>query len=503
MTAPVRSTSRKLFTGSGRSRFRNRSALTSFERIEPNFAQYMRSLDFCPPGCYHYAGINYPLQQAETPFLQVGAQRSGKSTYAKLLALSALQSIKFGFTRSAFFFDFKGEYLALLAQLLPRESIKYIQPFDLKQGVAWDIAAEITSVAEAEVMARLLAPTNPEGHEPFFDDSAGNAIAGLLISLHVTRGVDWTLWDLAKMLNGGPSAIRAGLALAPSHNSGRIEFYFGGQKLNRDVLSTLGNRTADLSAAAEQWEKAGERVTLAGWKNGEFALLLGYSHEYPEATKALSRALLSKISRLILAEPDCYFPKSWVFLDELPFFGRLDSLPGLLSLGPARGLAASISFQDLGLMRSIYGPDLTQAINGLTPQKLFCRLSDVDTAEWASRHFGDVESIRLTRSMSHADGEKPSNTFSVGEQLHRARAVPPEDFLTIRPLSPPVVNEIRSYVVSPVLGNYPHSLHINTIRRLLPRGFEVPLPSRPLQLREPEQPRLPTRTDDEDLPYQD
>jgi hypothetical protein len=475
----------------------------ALEPIGPNFAQLMRDLDFCPPECFHYGGVNYPLHHAETPFLQVGAQRSGKSAHAKLLALTALQSIKHGLTESAFWFDFKGEYLAWLRLVLPGSSIKYIEPFDLENGVAWDVAAEITSIAEAEAMGRLLAPTNPEGREPFFDDSAGNAIAGIVVSLYVTRGHDWILSDLTKILSGGPNAIRYALARVPELNRGRIEFYFNNaQKMNRDVLGTLGNRTSDLAAAALQWEKASERVTLVGWKTGKFALLLGYSHNYPEATKAISRALLSKMSRLILAEPDWYFPRSWVFLDELPFFGRLDSLPGLLSLGPAKGLAASVSFQDVGLMRHVYGPDLMQAINGLTPQKLFCRLSDVDTAEWASRHFGEVERTRLTRSISHANGEHPSTTFSLGEHYDRTRAVRPEDFLTIRPLSPPVVNELVSYVVSPVLGNYAHALHIDTIRRLLPRGSQASTPRSLQLLPEPPRPSLPTHDDDDSaLPY--
>lgn len=474
---------------------------TTFGRVAPNFASSMLDLGFCPPGCYHYGGVNYPLQYAETPFLQVGAQRSGKSTHAKLLMLSALQSIKHGFTRRLFGFDFKGEYLAMLSALLPRPSVKYIEPFS-PYGVAWDIAAEIGSVAEAEAMGRLLAPTNPEGREPFFDESAGNAIAGLLVSLHVTRGPDWTLLDLVKFLNGGPSAIRDGLALAPSLNRGRIAFYFNDQKMNRDVLGTLGNRTKDLAAAAEQWERAGESITLGRWIDGEFALFLGYSHNHPEATAALSRAAVAKLSRLILAEPDCYFPKSWLFFDELAFYGRVDPLPGLLSLGPAKGMVASMSFQDLGLMRKVYGADLTQAINGLTPQKIFCRLSDPDTAEWASRHFGDIESTRVTRGVSHASGEHPSTTTSYTEHFDRSRAVRPEDFLNIRPLSPPLVNELTSYVVSPTLGNYCHALHLDTIRLLLPRGPELVAPELPKQLPGPPRPTPPPAEDNDDgLPY--
>lgn len=472
----------------------------AFQPVRPNFASSMPDLGFCPPGCYHYGGVNYPLQHAETPFLQVGAQRSGKSTHSKLLMLSALQSIRHGFTRRLFGFDFKGEYLAMLSGLLPPASVKYIEPFS-PNGVAWDIAAEITSVAEAEAMGRLLAPTNPEGREPFFDESAGNAIAGLVVALHVTRGQDWTLSDLVKFLNGGPSAIREGLALAPSLNRGRIAFYFNDQKMNRDSLATIGNRTADLAAAAERWERVGAGITLGRWMDGEFALLLGYSHNYPEATAALSRALLAKMSRLILSEPDCYFPKSWLFFDELAFFGRLDLLPGLLALGPAKGMAASVSFQDLGLMRKVYGPDLTQAINGLTPQKMFCRLSDPDTAEWASRHFGESESIRVMRGVSHASGEHPSTTTSYAEHLDRSRSVRPEDFLNIRPLSPPLVNELVSYVVSPTLGNYCHALHIDTIRLLLPRGPALVAPDLPKQLPGPPPPNPPLASDDDGLPY--
>lgn len=442
----------------------------SLEGAPFNFAEGMPLLDFCRPGFYHWGRVNMPIEFAVRPCVISGEQGSGKSGHLKLLLLSQLQNVAHGYGQRLFLTDFQGEYLPILRRYLRAGAFKYIEPFDLVRGACWDIFADFTCPEDAEEFGRLISPTNQNDREPFFAEACANINAGLFAGVFLARGEHG---DLGPEEGGvsyyaqSPEKIREGLNLAPEYNRARIGLYFNTKSPNRDVLSTLGNRMADITAAAVAWRKSRDHFRIADWRAGRFALVLGYSHHHPEATKALNRALVAMVHRTILSDPNCTSPRTYVFLDELPFFGRLDSLHTLLSLGRKKGLAAAISYQDKGLMLEVYGPYLTQAINGLTPQKGFCRTGEPETADSISRHFGESDRVRYTRGLSQSPGQ-PATT-SITEHLDRIRVVPPEAIMNL-PVASSAGGNLWAYFISPVLGvSYPCPLPIDMLRRLLPQ----------------------------------
>jgi type IV secretory pathway TraG/TraD family ATPase VirD4 len=260
--------------------------------------------------------------------------------------------------------------------------------------------------------------------------------------------------------------MREGLMLAPDLNRECIELFFGQKSVNRDVLSTIGNRTLDIRDAAVEWSKAQDSFTFGDWKEGRFALVHGYSHNHPTLTQALSRVVAAYVSRTILADKNTNTPRTYCLWDELPFFGKIDSLQGLLSLGRKKGLAAAIAYQKAGQMLEVYGPHLTRAINGLTPQRLHCRTSDAEEAEAISRHFGETQRSYFTRSVSRTSGQPGSESFT--QHIDRIRVVTPEAIMGLPvPMSDDDV--IWAYVISPVLGlNYACPLPLAALRRILP-----------------------------------
>jgi type IV secretory pathway TraG/TraD family ATPase VirD4 len=415
---------------------------------------------------YRFAGINHQLEWAKFTFLVIGAPRSGKTLLLFILARSALDTICSGHTKRAFFFDAKREYWPWLRRLLGPEQVKLIDPFNL-DGVAWDIAADVRSVDDAEAMGRLLAPVRVDAREPFFEEVVGALFAGVLVSLHITREGRWVLGDVVDVMES-PDSILKTLRLAPELNRFRIETYFKAKTQNRDVLATLGNRIQALQVAARRWERAKETVTVSDWMKGCFVLVLGHSHQQAEATAAIVRAFFYRLTRVLLDSPDTDYPQSWIFLDELPTPGKLDGLHDLLSKGPSRGVVPVLGFQDIGSMRYIYGPDLTQAFNAFAAHKAFLRIDDPDTAEWASRHFGEHYLKVPLWNHSRTSGAQASSTISVGEHLLKVRVVPPEMFMDIPPLLPPMTTSLGAYVISP-LGKYPYQLDLETIQRLFPR----------------------------------
>jgi hypothetical protein len=425
----------------------------------------MPELPFCRPGFYLWGGVELPLEFALRPFSIIGEQGSGKSSHIKLLLLSAMQAVKHGYSERLFVTDFNGdEYREVFDLYLGRHSYKYIEPFDTKRGAEWRMFASFKTAAESEEFGRLIAPSLPNVTQPFFDETTGNVMAGLCASVWMARGARG---DLSPDEGGvchycsSPSKILEGFNLAPEHNRERIGLFFGAKaNPNKDVLLTLSNRVADIRAAAVSWKQASDSFTTDDFTHGRYAFLLGRSHNHPEATKALTRAFVGTIDRVVLSDPSSTLPRTWKFLDELPqFAGRLESLPQSLALGRTRGATSVISYQDRGLMLEVYGPHLTQAISALTPQKGFCRNSDPDTAEWISRHFGETQRSYHTQSVSYPPGQAPS--YSV-------RVVRPEDVMRL-PIPSPLGGSIWAYFISPVLQmNYLCPLSTEMLRRVLP-----------------------------------
>jgi hypothetical protein len=138
-------------------------------------------------------------------------------------------------------------------------------------------------------------------------------------------------------------------------------------------------------------------------------------------------------------------------------------------LSSARGVCASQLVQVEGLQKEVYGPNLTQALSGLC-SKFFFRLADPDTADKASRHCGETERLRVTRSMSvSTGGERPTMNFSMAEHYERVRTFPPEYFMSIPLLNPPYVNGCGYVAVSPFLGVYEDAVPLHAMQRWLPR----------------------------------
>jgi type IV secretory pathway TraG/TraD family ATPase VirD4 len=376
-----------------------------------------------------------------------------------------------------FFFDVKNEYFPWLQSIVPGH-VALIDPFNPK-GVAWDIAADCRSVDDCEAIAGLLAPVQ-DSKEPFFGESVRQWFQGAMVTLHITREGEWTFSEFVRELRS-PKAIKKLLEEAPELNRSRIESYFETEKPNRDVLSTLGNRIADLAAVARKWENVREKVSISDWMRGRNPILVfGHSHRNVDAIAALARAFIHRLSQTLLDGENTDLPHSWVFLDEIQTLPKLTELPQLLSKGGSKGVAIAAGYQDIGAMREIYGADLAQSINSYFGFKAFFRTEDPDSAEWASKFFGEARFLVPLMGRSFTDGANPTSSWSVTEHLDKRRIVPPEAFMELPFLDPPEVNAIGSYVIAPVRGGrYPYELTLETIQRFFPEFVQSadPIPS--------------------------
>ena len=453
------------------------------------------------PPHFEHCGIPYLLDHAKHGFSFVGRPRSGKTSLITILLLSALS-----FMRRAFVFDYKSEYIDLLRRRVPTEMLTHIAPLN-DESVRYDIAGDVNSIRDAEAVGALLAPVPPSEHQPYFSEHTQNLLKGLVVSNHILRPNAWNLSHLTKAMES-TSAMRNCLAIAPELNRGRLENYLKAAKQNRDVTATLENRRSDLAAVAEHWATLREGISLTDWMTSGKILVFGHSHKNANATVAISRLLISRLAEILLDEPNCDTPQSWIFLDELPSAGRIDPLHDLLSKGPGKGVVSVLGYQDFGSLRDLYGPDRATAINSFSAFKWFGALNDPESAERASLHFGERERLRFTRSISHTYAQQSSTTVGVGEHYDRCRIVPPSRFLNIRALggmtpSGRPVTWLAGYVISPIYGKYPYALSLKKLQRLLPREAESQGAAASVHLASANSRELPPHDSEDALPYQD
>jgi hypothetical protein len=444
--------------------------------------------------------LDYPLDLAKLGFVFVGRPRSSKTTQIVILFLSALLTMK-----GAFVFDFKnGEYWDALSRFIPPGLLTRIDPFN-RSSSRWEICLDIRSVEDAEAIGVHLAPVRPDEREPFFSETAGAYFIGGLVALHLSRPGDYDLLDLATPLSSFDSMLSL-LRKAPEHNRGRIEQLKRARKMNRDVAETLLNRVSDLITVARRWREFGTGVSLVDVVSKGGFLINGHSHKFEHATAAITRAMVSRLTQLLLDEPNNDTPRWWVVLDELQSVGGAGKsmsqmLAHLLSKGPGKGVVPVLGFQSISTLRDVFGADAAASLNSYAGFKTFCAVNDPETAEWASSHFGDVEEIIVLQSESSGgEGGKVSRTRS--EHIRETRVVKPIQFMSIPPLAPPAVNELGCYVVSPLFGRYYYDgITLELLQRVFPRGPwvappEPQLPPPPKQL-----PDARVVEDDSDLPY--
>jgi hypothetical protein len=434
-----------------------------------NFAADFPDLPWCPPGYIYTGGYNLPLSTAETPRLYLGQPRSGKSALAKLEALTVLQNIRFGHAQRFFALDPKMEWFDLLTRYLPRESVRYIEPTNVIDGAAYALFDDVESADDAEGIGKLLSPPNPRVENRFFDDARDSILGGLCRAVFMVYGREGRLHHVtAYMLD--EDSMKSGLELGGERNRPLVKAHFGkGAKgTNRDVIRTIINSLDELRRAGDGWRRSKRICSIAGFRQGKYALLIGYSHTMPDVTATVTRLVINRMNRQLLAERDIYRPRTFQYLDEYVFFNKLHTLVPTLALASAKGVCASLLVQDEGLQKDVYGPYQTQALSGLC-SKFFFRLADPDTAEKASRHCGETERVRVTRSISQTNGEHPTTSFSMAEHFERVRTIPPEYFMSIPLLNPPHVNACGYVGVSPFLGVYLDEVPLHVMQQWLPR----------------------------------
>ena len=342
------------------------------ERIDPEKLTYLWGM------------TSIPISDTPANFLVAGGTGSGKSITLRLLMQSALRPIGLGLDHRALIYDVKGTLGPVLRGMGLHCPIDVLNPFD-RRGVSWDIAADVTSPSAARQLAASLIPWE-ESAQPFFGDAARDLLAAICLSFIKTAPGKWTLRDLLLAIRTR-ERLQSVLARAPEIVPA-AQSYLDSEQTCTSILATLVTKLHPFEAIAACWQGATNRLSLARWLREEGVILLGDEPLFYRSAALLNQAIISYLAHLVYEQQESDARRTWFFLDEVSEDDRLEALPELMRRGRSKGVCVVFGVRRLEELRRVCGSQATDELVAACSHTTVLRLGDVETVEWATRHFG-------------------------------------------------------------------------------------------------------------------
>lgn len=375
---------------------------------------------------------NLPVREAVKHFLICGTTGSGKTTAIQLFLQSIAPRIRPGRTppEQLIIYDAKCDVLPLLAALGLRpedEHVWILNPADAR-GAKWKLSEAVQEPIMARHLASLLVPEEKNSTSPYWADAGRELVYAAILGLNAAVGTRWELRDLLCALDSAKHLA----AVAAHHPRAKV---LAARVLDDGnhapgVLSTLGSKLGQFEQVAALWHtnKSGRSFSISDFLSRPGVLVLGYDPVLKESIWPINALMIRALTQEILRRPNTREPRHWFVLDEFPSMERVDRIHELLNRGRSKGASMLLGIANVSGLMETYGEHRTNDILSLCTYKSFLRAGDATTAEWASKHFGQVR--RIESSHGETVGSSGSST-SVQYQLQDRSAFLPASFLDL------------------------------------------------------------------------
>jgi len=363
------------------------------------------------------SGVPMPEGSPNLNSVYVGATGTGKTQLIHQRLITARQHGEF-----AALYDDGGILLSHHFQ----DGDIVLNPLDARSAY-WTPFSEIESEADCRSIAESLFPIGERTSDPVWANSARIWLTDILWALHhegrrsnraLYETMKTKIDDLMNQLVG--TAAGSQMAVDRTAESIRAEL------LSRAEIFRF---LPDPPAGVQSFSIRAWALHPRGW----------LFFPVPERWQGLLKPLLSVwVDQLCLGilsrEPDCSGPCTWILLDEVGSLHRLNCLERLLMKGRKFNSATILGLQTFAALRVPYGNDGAINILGNCHTRVVLLLTDPETAEQASKLFGDVTTLEVDESISmgpHAmrDG------MTLSRREVRRRLLPPEVFMAMKRLT--------------------------------------------------------------------
>jgi hypothetical protein len=197
----------------------------------------------------------------------------------------------------------------------------------------------------------------------------------------------------------------------------------GDAKTQANLMASFATHTQHFEVVAALFEKCKEKVSIRRWaKEGGGILLMPSHRRYTRTLAPFHRIILTLIADETLSLPDSAQRKTFIVLDELRSYGRIDCLYALANEGRSKGVSLAIGSQSIEGLQKVYGKEESLEIVGQLRSKVFLRNDSEFSARWVQDHIGQVQ--YLVESVSHTSGSSDGKWSSSRSTSHSRRVQP-------------------------------------------------------------------------------
>lgn len=365
-----------------------------------------------------WGGEWYPVSWLRH-MLTIGLTGAGKTLLTHITLASVLESIAPGTDRRVVIFDTKGDTLGLLEGL----GIKYtLMNINDVRASSWDIAADFQDYDKVIELAHILLPQRGGGESVFFQDAARDIISAIIMSFIFRHGRFWGLHDVFNAALSDVETLKE-IILRYPRGQDVINAYFDTEA--DETLDNIRMQIATqllplmLPAAHSQWgAKKGRTFSLTEFLSSEGVLVVGQDVTAREASNPLIRAMFHRLIQLLSGSREVKLDKeterTFIFLDEARFFGKMPGLLDALTFTRSKGGIVSIDVQGKEGFSSVYGEQAATEIFNSCKYITLLQVRGQQTVQWCQSLFGTVERHEENLSTSYG-----SQGVSVTSNLQR------------------------------------------------------------------------------------
>lgn len=402
--------------------------------------------------------LRVPYEETTQHFLAVGSTGSGKTVLIQALMRSVLPRIKTDKSFRAFVYDDKLDFVPLARQLGLEKFVWSLDPFDAN-GYAWDIAADVTTPAEAMQVASVLAPVDTKVPDPYWQQATQDFLAAVLLNFREVNGRDWDLRDV--ILTFQTEEILRKILARDKETESLAHFYLGAHSL-ADVLAVLSSRLGRYRIPAALYSKAKRKTGVREWHKKNAILLVTGRSVFSEATRPINQAIFQLVSILLLNKRDVKprgnarktTESNWIFLDEIREIGKLKGYHELANKGRSKGVRMVLGFQSIEGMMVEHEQHGANEIANLCAHRSYLHSDSGITRTWEAEQVGAVVVEETVFSFS-TTVSKDGTSHTTGQQAQRQtrQSMEASDFdVNLKQATPE--NGLTALHLVPYIGSY-------------------------------------------------
>jgi uridine kinase len=291
-------------------------------------------------------------------------------------------------------------------------------PMD-ERGLGWTIFNEINSIKDIENMANSIIPyvQGKSDENAIFKNSARDILIEAL--KHCYYRDKRTNKELYRVLSMG------GQEMINETNSIVVEQLLG--KAERTAASILIELRQHIRAL--QYLKDGD-FSVREWVSDEEnqqSIYITNRKDLEDMIAPILTLFIDTVSKSLLSLKDDLNRRVYFILDELLMLKRMDSLKDILTNGRSKGASCWVGIQDFLMLRGVYGESAGTLFSNCST-KVYFRLGDSETAEYASKFLGEIEKEQYDESLTLAESSEDGG-------LHTRKHITKEQVVDVNKLA--------------------------------------------------------------------